>query len=498
MLGHRQLSPAEYLGVWRRRWKWALVPVLFGAAAGYMLSRVVPAKFTSTAVLEEDAQALGRVPGVTPASLRLDALREQALRPERLAPVASRFGLSASQLSQQIVLSATASGFVVSANAADAQSAQQICAEVVPLLQRADWDLMIRRMAERGPDIVDEAPADNGRAVSEAELTAARQDRDDAASRFAEFRRQHGAELAEARRHSANQELANDQAQLQKVEADLNGALRQRSTLTETLLAQKSAPAEGRKAAESETVRALQEQLAAQQAQLVTLEARYTQDYPDVVKLKADIAQLQKKIQEAKKAEANNGPNKAATPAGAAQTAQLQQQIKDLDATIQEKTREEAEIQQKILTEQTRSDSLPMLQQQLQELTAQAESAQQRYARMLAAQGEPHRAATALPPQVAPPRVASGPSLPERPSYPDPVKFTLYGAGAGFAIGLLGIIAGEMNDKSLRTEGDVEHFLELPTLAVIPAAGGASGDSGPRGGRTGNRGEKEEGVLADV
>ena len=54
-----------------------------------------------------------------------------------------------------------------------------------------------------------------------------------------------------------------------------------------------------------------------------------------------------------------------------------------------------------------------------------------------------------------------------------------------------------MNDKSMRTAGDVRYFLELPTLAAIPTAS-AGDERGGDGGRMGNQGEKEESVLADV
>src|SRR5207302_9783372 len=43
----------------------------------------------------------------------------------------------------------------------------------------------------------------------------------------------------------------------------------------------------------------VEQQLSNDQSQLLSLQARYTEKHPDVVKLKKDIADLQKKIQEA-------------------------------------------------------------------------------------------------------------------------------------------------------------------------------------------------------
>lgn len=43
------------------------------------------------------------------------------------------------------------------------------------------------------------------------------------------------------------------------------------------------------------------------------------------------------------------------------------------------------------------------------------------------------------------------------------------GFGAGLALGVALILIMEMRDKSLRTEGDIEMFLKLPTLAMVPS-----------------------------
>ena len=515
MLGHRQLSAAEYLGIWRRRWKWALLPVLFGAAAGYLLARVVPARYTSTAVLEENTRGAADVilPETEFTAARVSALRQQALTRDRLEGLASRFSLyvaekngpagagASAQMEKDIVVSPSAGGFAVSFTAGSPRTAQQVCAELVSLLRQEEAKNIQRDAAQR--------PAAASDPVAEylaTQVADAKRILDDREAALAEFRRQHSGDLAGAGRNEAERTIAEDQAQLQVTDAALKHALQQRTALTETLFAQKSPASESTKSPGTPATEALEQELAAEQAQLATLEARYTADHPDVVKLKSDIAQLRKKIAEAKKGASENAGKKpdAAGTAGSPQTAQIQAQIHELDAQIQERTREQGRLQQEILTARARLDTKSMLGQEYRELTAQAATARSLYTNLLARQNEAQKAGPSeARRQQELVRVAVPPNLPERAVYPDPTVFTLGGAGAGLAIGLLGIVAGEMRDKSLRTEGDVEYFLELPTLAVIPAAGkkdgnGAAGDADSRGGRTGNRGEKEEGVLADV
>ena len=72
----------------------------------------------------------------------------------------------------------------------------------------------------------------------------------------------------------------------------------------------------------------LDQQLAALQTQLATLKARYTDDYPDVIKAKADIEALQKKIADSESQKAVTDPAKTQKPlAEPAQITQLRAQI---------------------------------------------------------------------------------------------------------------------------------------------------------------------------
>jgi capsular polysaccharide biosynthesis protein len=66
-------------------------------------------------------------------------------------------------------------------------------------------------------------------------------------------------------------------------------------------------------------------------------------------------------------------------------------------------------------------------------------------------------------------RVFDPPSLPERPTFPNRRLFGLGGLGAGLALGLGMVQLSELRDKSMRTKQDIEFYLGVPALALIPS-----------------------------
>ncbi len=502
MLGHRHLSASEYLEIWRRRRKWALVCLLLGVAGGYALSRTLPAKYTSTAVIEwtrnlqpgggtvkaeaVSASQLSVLEGQVLTLDRLQALRGLVERVAYHSPDTSRDSADdpLAEIRRNIVLKPAAGGFTVSFTARDPQAAKEACATIVRMFMEAS--------ATEQPQLTDKFLND--------QIADAKRRLDAQEAKLAAFQRRHGVQPPADEAETQNS-LMGYNVQLEAANGALNRALQERTSLTESIRTIESAASQARPVAERPNVLALEHELDTEQAQLVTLEARYTPDHPDVVKLRTDIAQIQRKIDEARKAAAAPKKPDAAPAAEPPQVAQMRARVQELDRTVQEKTAEQIRLQAEIQAARARLENGAALQQEYKQLTLDREAARTNYNDLLAKQSEMVKAMQIERSRSAF-RLVEAANLPAAPSFPDPILFTLGGAGGGFGVGLLVVVLGEWRDKTLRTEGDIEHYLELPTLAVIPAADAPDRkDSAGRGGSRaarGEHGEKEESVLADV
>ena len=474
MLGHRQLKMEDYKSILRRQWRWMLLPAILGPILGYGISRFVPSRYTSTTlvVVEQQRVPYSFVKPVVTDDLgqRLATMEEQILSRTRLQPIIDRFGLykdenlsmedkldkmradiSVQPVQSEIVSknSRGVAGFYVNFTASDPRVAQQVCSEIASMFMSEN--LRQREQAAQGTtDFL-------ATQVEEAKRELDQQD-----AKLAEFQKKYIGQLP-SQENTNLQMLGVLNAQLNAVTQNLN-RLEQDRTYTQSLLSQQMAARESQNGNDPAT---LQQQLNTLQAQLVTLEARYTSDYPDVIKTKNDIAALQKQIQQAGSTPSSSKSRNLGPEPEAVQ--RLRAQIKSLDMAIQDKTKEEKHIQQEISGYQARVQLSPVVNEQLKSLTRDYQTALQFYNELLAKRSESEMATDLERRQEGEQfRIMDPADLPQTPTFPNRPLFALGGLGVGLALGTGIVVIREMEDKVLRTEDDIAVLLDLPTLVHLP------------------------------
>ena len=216
----------------------------------------------------------------------------------------------------------------------------------------------------------------------------------------------------------------------------------------------------------------LDQQLASAQSALNMLESRYTPDHPDVVKARQVVADLQKKMEAA--AQGGKSPETAKKRAGLEPQSiqQLRNSLHGLDNEIRLRTAQQAKLQKQIAEYQAKVAAAPMVEEEGKSLARDYSIALAFYNDLLAKKTQSEMAGDMERRQQGETfRVMDPANLPEKPSFPDRTIFGVSGGLAGIGLGLVLAFLVELRDKSLRSDSDIEFYLELPTLAMVPVVG---------------------------
>lgn len=528
MIENRVLTMDDYGAMLRRRLKTILVPTLLAPLAGFLISYAFPPKYTSQALVlvEEQKVPQGYVAPVVTEDLsqRIATLEQKALGGDRLRPLIAklnqqgilrggsvddvideiRSGVTIEPVQMVMVPNPTTTkgsgprpglglgpsktpqvpGFNLNFTAKTPHEAQAICAGVT--------DIMLQEnLRDR------EQVAQNTTDFLTRQVEDAKNNLNDLDGKLAAFKRQYMGQLP-GDEDSNLKILTAMNSQLDATTQTLNRA-QQDKTYTESLLAQQLAA--WKSSQSSSNPQTLQQQLALAQTQLISLQERYTDDYPDVVKTKKQIADLQKKLNEINSA-APNSTAPSGNQASATEPPEIQQlrmQIHQYDQVIAQSTRDQKNLESQIKVFQGRVSLSPAVEQQYKQLTRDYDTAQKFYDDLLAKKTQSEmQTAMEREQQGEQMRLQIPAGLPDSPSFPNRLMFAGGGLGGGLALGIaLGLLL-ELRDKSLRNEGDVIAALELPVLSQLPWVGveapGQNGNGKRRLGFMSGSGNREDNV----
>jgi polysaccharide chain length determinant protein (PEP-CTERM system associated) len=446
-----------------------LITAVLGLIVGYGLSLILPRRYTAIAkiIVEDPRVPTDYVRPVVQRNIfeRVATMREKLINHTRLQPIITRYRLT-EELNKMIYVGpnvfeengrAAAVGFNIYFKANDPKLAQQVCSDLTSMF--LEENQRTREEAAKGTNIFLE------KQIEEAKHTLDLLD-----EKLAEFKGKYLGRLPGEEQTNINV-LMSLNSQLDAATGALD-RMQQDKAYTESLLSQQVAAWQVLRKGGPQPL-TLEEQLAKMQDELAVLEARYTPRHPDIVKLKSDIAQLQKKIDEADASDNSqeevNKSGKRSSPVEPQAIRQLKHQVEVLERGIQLKTREQENLQKQLSVVQGRLQISPVVEEQYKKLMRDYQTQQNTYNDLLnkktqsliATDLEKSQAGEQL-------RLLEPVALPIKPSYPDPIKFSLSGTGIGLMIGCAIALMLELRDQTLRTEKDVEFYLQLPALAVLP------------------------------
>jgi polysaccharide chain length determinant protein (PEP-CTERM system associated) len=466
-------SISDILAIAKRRFWWIAVPVVLGPMISVGVTFLLKQVYTSDAfVLIEQPKVPDKyVTSVLDdqTNARLSTMRDQILSRSRLEPVIHKYGLDQGKhaASTEVLVenlrklikvtplrtegTGPLSGFYISVNANRPDVARGICSDVLSMFI-VESSHIRQQQAEDTTDFLSGQLAESKKKL----------DQDDAA--LAAFKQQYMGQLPSDETRNL-QMLTSIGTQLDVVSQALAQA-EQQKIFQESLIAQQLT-AHSSNGVPASTRDEIQIELEKLQAQERDLQARYTADHPDVMKLRSQIADLQAKLREAKKPIAGGG-----TETGAASSPELERMRLTLhmtEATIREKRQEQARLQQQMQNFQGKIQLSPSVEEKYKILTRDYESSLQFYKELLGKKTQSEMS-TSLERQQEGERfkVMDQPSLPAAPSWPKRSQFALAGLGGGFVLGLLLVLWQERRQHFIRSEEDVEQFLALPILAGIP------------------------------
>lgn len=493
MIENRELTMEDYLAMLRRRLKIILIPALLAPLAGFLISYAFSPKYTSQSLILVQGQKVPDAyvqPVITQDfTQRIGSLVQQVISPSRLKPMLEGMGITkpdeqskiitdiqagavqvqpvitnmssagsaglAAKKARQSANSEPVPGFNVSYTDSDAKRAQQICSGVTSLILTENS----KSRAETAKDTTDFL----SRQVEDAKRALDEQD-----GKFADFKRKYFGQLPGDADNNVRI-LMTLNSQLDASTQTLNRAQQDKS-YTESMLAQQLAS--WKAAQSSSNPQTLEQQLSTLQSQLLQLQARYTNDHPDVIKTKADIAEVQKKLDQVNKAAASGTSDTANDKANLAEPPEIRQlrlQIHQYQGVIQQSSADQKRLQQQIQLYQSRASMSPAIEEQYKLLTRDYDNAQSFYKDLLTKKSQAELATNMESQQQGElMTILNFASLPDSPSFPNRLVFAGAGLGAGLALGLFLAIVLEFRDTSIRTEKDAAAVMDLPLLVSVP------------------------------
>jgi polysaccharide biosynthesis transport protein len=486
------LDVQRYLDVACRRYPYFLISVFFGWLVVWGASWILPASYKSSTLIlvEQPTMPKDYVVSNINEDLqdRVQNISQQILSRTRLLRIIDEMNLyreshrqftpdeKVSQMRKDIEIELVhdsrnlqITAFKIYYSARDPHIAQRVTSELTNLF--INENLEVRQQQSE----------DTTRFLSE-QLESARQTLSEQDAKIREFKGEHVGDLP-SQQTSNLQILAGMQSQLGNEQDALNTAHQQQVYL-QTLINQyrtlQGRATDGSPMGQPGRLSAIDKELERLKAQLVDLSSRYTDRYPDVQKLKVQIAKSEKMRDDLiadLRSQPKNGTQRdsavvareLADPSQNSPLLQLQGQLEANRTEITNREQAIAGLKAKVGDYQARLNDEPVREQQLADLTRGYDQSKANYDDLLKKKNESKMATSMEEMQKGERfRMIDPPSLPLKPDFPNRLKFCGIGLGLGLALGL--VVAGvfEFMDDRLHSEKEMKALLPMKVISEIP------------------------------
>ena len=482
------LNLQHWVGVARRRYLQFLIPLFIGWVAVWSASWILPPRYKSSTLILVEQPTMPKdyvTPNVNDdLQERLQSITQQILSRTRLLHIIDELNLYAAERSHhnsdeviedmrkdiQIELVRDArnqiNAFNVYYSARDPYVAQQVTSQLTNLF--INENLEVRQQQ-----------SEDTTKFMESQLETARQTLAAQEDKIRDFKAQHVGELPEQLATNL-QILGGMQSQLQGEEDGLSSA-RQQHVYLQSLVDQYHA-LQGSRTSDGAPLglTAIDQELDKLKSQLADMSSRYTDQHPDVRKLKSQIATTEKmraQIVAGMKRNGNGSTDQDVPPQHEAADirdatsplVQLQGQLHANETEIANRERGIASLKAKVGEYQARLNQEPVREQQLADLTRGYDQSKANYDGLLKKKNESAMATSMeLLQQGERFRILDPPSLPLKPDFPNRLKLCGMGLGIGIALGVVVAGAFEMADDKVYSEAEIKSLLPVPVISEIP------------------------------
>lgn len=443
----------------RRKWLAVIVCALV-LAGGVTMALSLPDVYRATAsVLVEHRQALETLmPGELEA--RLQTINEEILSRARLQGLIGRFGLYpdlrrmappevvVAQMRRDIRMEpkgidspggrGATIAFSLSYRGRDPQTAAQVTNTLASFY--VEEDLKIRERQATGTVH-----------YLKVQLDEAKKRLDEQQARLSAFHERYLGELPEQTEANLSA-LERLNVQLRVNSEDRIRSLTRREELTRRIAEADPASADG--ASDAGAAR-----LAKLQRELADLRRRFSDKYPDVIRVKAEIAALE--------SEAETRPPEPATASRAVQP--LKETLQELDAEIASLRADEARLRGQIAVYSRRVENAPRRQQELEPVSQDHRATKELYDSLLRKYEEAQLAEGTDPGWKRPRfRILDAAVAPGAPVAPNRLQLLFLALVFALAATAAALLLAEQLDRSFHTIDDLRAFTRVPVLTRIP------------------------------